>query len=84
MTFTKSFCPAFFKNPKLAYLNFSRERMEKANSRLVKKLKRTGVSFKNTKIRLFKITSNKYRNRRKRFGLRMSIICGIISFENCI
>jgi len=30
MAFTKSFCPAFFKNPKLAYLNFSRERMEKS------------------------------------------------------
>ena len=30
MAFTKSFYPAFFKNPKLAYLNFSRERMEKS------------------------------------------------------
>jgi hypothetical protein len=36
----------------------------------------------NAKIKVFKITSNKYRNRRKRFGLRMSLICGIINFEN--
>ena len=36
----------------------------------------------NTKIKVFKITANKYRNRRKRFGLRMSLICGIINFEN--
>ena len=36
----------------------------------------------NAKIKVFKITANKYRNRRKRFGLRMSLICGIINFEN--
>jgi hypothetical protein len=36
----------------------------------------------NAKIQAFKITANKYRNRRKRFGLRMSLICGIINFEN--
>jgi len=34
------------------------------------------------KIKVFKITSNKYRNRRKRFGLRMALICGIINYEN--
>ena len=33
------------------------------------------------KVKVFKITSNKYRNRRKRFGLRMSLICGIINYE---
>ena len=32
------------------------------------------------KVKVFKITSNKYRNRRKRFGLRMSLICGIINY----
>ena len=36
------------------------------------------------KIKVFKVTSNKYRNRRKRFGLRMSLICGVINFENRI
>jgi hypothetical protein len=35
----------------------------------------------NAKIKVFKITSNKYRNRRKRFGLRMPLICGLINFE---
>jgi hypothetical protein len=34
------------------------------------------------KIKVFKIMSNKYRNRRKRFGLRMALICGIINQEN--
>ncbi|MDR0764121.1 MAG: IS5/IS1182 family transposase, partial [Synergistaceae bacterium] len=36
----------------------------------------------NAKIKVFKITANKYRNHRKRFALRMSLICGIINFEN--
>lgn len=35
----------------------------------------------NAKIKVFKITSSKYRNRRKRFGLRMVLICAIINFE---
>lgn len=35
----------------------------------------------NAKIKVFKITANKYRNRRKRFALRMSLICGILNFE---
>ena len=35
-----------------------------------------------TKIKIFKITSNKYRNRRKRFGLRIALICGIINYED--
>ena len=36
----------------------------------------------NAKFKVFKIVANKYRNRRKRFGLRVSLICGIINFEN--
>jgi len=36
----------------------------------------------NAKIKVFKIASNKYRNRRKRFGLRMALLCGVINFEN--
>ena len=35
----------------------------------------------NAKVKVFKIVANKYRNRRKRFGLRMALICGIINFE---
>ena len=35
----------------------------------------------NAKINVFKITSNTYRNRHKRFGLRMMVLCGISNFE---
>jgi len=32
-------------------------------------------------IKRFKIVSDKYRNRRKRFGLRFNLIAGIYNFE---
>ena len=40
------------------------------------------VEHINAKVKVFKIVANRYRNRRKRFGLRMALICGIINFEN--
>lgn len=33
------------------------------------------------KIKRFKITADKYRNRRKRFGLRFNLIAGVYNFE---
>jgi len=35
----------------------------------------------NACLKTFKIFSCRYRNRRKRFGLRMSLICGIYNFQ---
>lgn len=32
-------------------------------------------------IKRFKIVNDKYRNRRKRFGLRLNLICGIYNYE---
>jgi hypothetical protein len=33
------------------------------------------------KIKIFKLMSEKYRNRRRRFGLRLNLICGILNYE---
>ncbi len=33
-------------------------------------------------FKMFKIVACKYRNRRKRFELRASLICGILNYEN--
>jgi hypothetical protein len=33
-------------------------------------------------IKRFKIVSDRYRSRRKRFGLRFNLICGICNYEN--
>jgi len=54
---------------------------EKAENRRISR-ERILIENINAKIKVFKITSNKYRNRRRRFGLRMSLICGIINFEH--
>ena len=35
-------------------------------------------------IKRFKIVSDRYRNRGKRFGLRFNLICGICNFEKTI
>ena len=40
------------------------------------------VEYINAKVKVFKVVAYRYRNRRKRFGLRMALICGIINFEN--
>ena len=35
----------------------------------------------NRKLKIFRILSEKYRNRRKRFGLRFNLIAGIYNYE---
>lgn len=40
------------------------------------------VEMINAKIKVFKIVKYPYRNRRKRFGLRMNLICGIINLDS--
>jgi transposase len=53
---------------------------EKAENRRISR-ERILIENINAKLKVFKITANTYRKRRKRFGLRMSLICGIINFE---
>jgi len=54
---------------------------EKAyNKRLVRK--RVAVEHINAKIKTFKIMAYPYRNHCKRHLLRLSLICGVINFEN--
>jgi len=53
---------------------------EKAENRRISH-ERIFIENINAKVKVFKVLANKYRNRRNRFGLRMSLICGIINFE---
>jgi len=39
------------------------------------------VEHVNAKIKTFKILGEKYRNRRKRFGLRFNLICALINMD---
>ncbi len=43
--------------------------------------KRIIVEQINAKIKVFKITKYPYRNRRKKFGLRMNFICALINLD---
>ena len=53
---------------------------EKANNKRLAK-ERILVEHINRKLKVFKILGTKYRNRRKRYGLRSNLICGIYNFE---
>ena len=53
---------------------------EKSENRRISR-ERILIENVNSKIKVFKIMANKYRNRRKRHGLRANLICGIINFE---
>ena len=53
---------------------------EKSENRRISK-ERILIENINAKIKVFKIMKYPYRNRRKRHGLRLNLICGIINFE---
>lgn len=48
-----------------------------------KKLSRVRVAVEHVigKVKVFRIMSERYRNRRQHHGLRMGLICGIYNFE---
>ena len=46
--------------------------------------KRMKVEHVIGRIKRFGIISERYRNRRKRFGLRLNLICGIVNYENSL
>jgi hypothetical protein len=46
-----------------------------------KSSKRIPIEHINAKIKAFKIVAQKYRNRRKRFGLRFNLICALVNWD---
>jgi IS5 family transposase len=53
---------------------------EKANNRRINS-ERVAVEHKNCRLKRFHILDYPYRNRRKRFALRLSLFCGLHNFE---
>jgi IS5 family transposase len=53
---------------------------EKANNRRINS-QRVAVEHTNCRLKRFLILADTYRNRRKRFGLRLSLFCGLLNFE---
>lgn len=54
---------------------------EKGYNRMVSK-RRIYIEHINRYIKRFRILSTRYRNHRKRFALRASLICGIYNFQH--
>jgi len=46
-----------------------------------KSSKRIPIEHINAKIKAFKIVAHKYRNRRKRFGLRFNLTCALVNWD---
>ena len=45
---------------------------------------RIGIEHVNRRLKRFRIFSGRYRNRRRRFGLRISLFCGLYNFDLAI
>jgi len=72
------------KNSLIPIKESKKHKLTKQEKAYNKKLARLRVVIEhiNAKIKTFKIMAYPYRNRRRRHLLRMSLICGIINFEN--
>ena len=72
------------RNSKIPNKRKKNESLTKEEKRENKELssKRIIIENINAKIKVFKITKYPYRNRRKRFGLRMNLICAIINLDS--
>jgi Transposase DDE domain len=53
---------------------------EKQHNRALAKL-RVRVEHVIRRVKIFRIFSGRYRNRRKRFGLRLNLIAGLLNYE---
>jgi transposase len=53
---------------------------ERAHNRSLAQL-RVVVEHANRRLKIFRILSERYRNRRKRFGLRVNLIAGLLNYE---
>jgi transposase len=63
------------KKPKNKELSKEAKGINKEISR-----RRITIEHINSKLKVFRILSDRYRNRRKRFGLRMNLIAGLINW----
>lgn len=64
------------KKPRKSKLNSSERQHNRNLARL-----RVVAEHVNRKLKIFRILGERYRNRRKRFGLRFNLIAAIINFE---
>jgi hypothetical protein len=68
------------ETPKRKPKNCCLTKEEKANNRRIGS-ERIFIEHVNCRLKRFRILCERYRNRRKRFGLRMSLLCGLHNYE---
>jgi len=68
------------ETPKKKSLKKPLTKEEKANNKRLSS-ERILIEHVNRKLKIFKIIGSRYRNRRKRYGLRANLLCGIYNFE---
>lgn len=64
------------KKPPRGQLNAEQKRVNRALAR-----QRIVVEHVNRRLKVFRILAGPYRNRRRRFGLRLNLMAGIYNFE---
>ena len=64
------------KKPKGGRLTREQKRANRELNRV-----RVAVEHVNRRLKIFKILSDRYRNRHRRFGLRVNLIAGIYNYE---
>jgi hypothetical protein len=71
------------QNSELPKKNTKKNPLTKADKKKNRELSSDRVSNENVIgiVKRFKIISDRYRNRRKRFGLRFNLIAGVYNFE---
>lgn len=68
------------KTPKKKPRGGKLTKVDKKSNRELAKVRVIGEHI-NRKLKVFKILSDRYRNRRKRFGLRFNLIAGLYNYE---
>jgi hypothetical protein len=68
------------ETPKKKPKNGELTKIEKRNNKRIS-VERIAIENVNAVLKVFKIITNRYRNRHKRYGLRTNLICGICNFE---
>lgn len=71
------------RNSKIPHKNSKKHKLNKQQKQENKEISRKRIVVENVigSVKRFRILSERYRNRRKRFGLRFSLIAGIHNFE---
>ena len=67
----------------IAKLSDEQKAMRKARNKAISSI-RMKIEHVIGRVKVFKIIAERYRNRRKRLGLRFNLICGIVNYENCL